>query len=132
MKLKLKEVFSILLLSAVLVACGGEQTATESPPAITEETLVEVEPTATDAPVATEAPIEEAIEEAIEEPIEEPTATSEPVAEAEATAETEAQEQTLPLYLSAELLDVNHGESFRIADLTGQGKYVLVEMMAVW
>ena len=114
MKLKLKQVFSILLLSSVLVACGGEQTATESPPAVTEETLVEVEPVATDAPAPTEAPIEE------------PTATSEPV------VETEAEEQTLPLYLSAELLDVNDGQSFRIADLTGQGKYVLVEMMAVW
>ncbi len=120
MKLKLKKAFSILLLSAALVACGGEQTATESPPAVTEETLVEAEPAATEAPAATE------------EPIKEPTATSEPVAEAEPAAETEAQEQTLPLYLSAELLDVNHGESFRIADLTGQGKYVLVEMMAVW
>lgn len=118
MKLKLKQVFSILLLSTVLVACGGEETATESPPAVTEETLVEVEPVATDAPAPTEAPTEA--------PIEEPTATSEPV------VETEAEEQTLPLYLSAELLDVNDGESFRIADLTGQGKYVLVEMMAVW
>lgn len=118
MELKLKKMLLILLLSTLLVACGGGQSATESPPAITEETLVEVESAATDVPAATEAPIEETIEK--------PTATSEPV------AETEAQEQTLPLYLSAELVDVNHGESFRIADLTGQGKYVLVEMMAVW
>ncbi len=124
MKLKLKQVFSIIFLSTALIACGGGEATVESPPAITEETLVDVSASATEEPVATEAPAP--TEAPAEEVIEEPTATSEPVAEAE------AQEEALPLYLSAELLDVNHGESFRIADLTGQGKYVLVEMMAVW
>ena len=106
----------------MLVACAGEEAANESPPAITEETLVDSDVPATEVPAPTEAPVEESQE------IEEPVATSEPVAEAEPAAEA----GTLPLYLSSDLVDVNSNESFRIADLTGQGKYVLVEMMAVW
>ncbi|HEX8681177.1 MAG TPA: hypothetical protein VF707_02615 [Ardenticatenaceae bacterium] len=100
---------------ATEVAVASEPMGTEA--AETEDegsATVEEEATTVSVPEATAPP--------------EPTVTVEPIV----TSEPAPTAENLPVYLSSELVDVNSGESFRVADLTGAGNYVLLEMMAVW
>jgi hypothetical protein len=154
----MRGIISVLVLALALAACGGGSTATEPEaetggsmqeervqetpaPAATEtsEPVVESSPTGepTEVAVASEPMVEE---EATTVSVPEPTAPPELTVTTEATATIEATVTTdpapiaadLPVYLSSELVDVNSGESFRVAELTGAGNYVLLEMMAVW
>ena len=100
---KFRKFIPTLALAGILLACGSGGAADQSQPAAT---ISSVQVEATSAPAATSAS----------------TVTEAPAAESD----------SLPLYLSTELIDVQSREPFRIAELTAQGKYVLVEMMAVW
>jgi thiol-disulfide isomerase/thioredoxin len=113
-----------------------EERVQETPaPAATEtsEPVAESSPTeqATEVAVVSEPTVEE---EATTVSVPEATAPPEPTVTVEATATSEPTPvvENLPVYLSSELVNVNSGESFRVADLTGAGNYVLLEMMAVW
>jgi thiol-disulfide isomerase/thioredoxin len=146
----MRRIVPLLVLALVLAACGGGSAATE-PEAETGGSMQEERVQETPAPAATEtsepvaqpSPTGEATEVAVaSEPmaeeeattvsVPEPTAPPEPTATMEPTTEPAPVAENLPVYLSSELVDVNSGESFRVADLTGAGNYVLLEMMAVW
>lgn len=158
MKYRLRIAMLSGLLAVALVACGGsvvpaqpdeptsggsvQEESVESAPApeptlpsepTTEPTMasapteVVVEPTATEAEEEVVAEVEE--EEATAVAVPEPTAP----ATLEEAAPTEAPvAANLPLYLASDLTDVNSGATFRVADLTAAGNYVLLETMAVW
>ena len=100
-----------LVMIFALAACGGVST-----PVVTEEATVE----------ATEEMTAEATEEMTAEATEEMTteATEEMTTEATETAQ-------LPEWATIELVDVNSGEKFTLAQLA-EGKTVYVHMMATW
>lgn len=118
----------------------SEPVAESSPTGEATEVAVAREPTPTEAAETEDESSATVEEEATTVSVPEATAPPEPTVTMEATATMEPTAtsepapvaENLPVYLSSELVDVNSGESFRVADLTGAGNYVLLEMMAVW
>ena len=117
----------LLLLGFIMIfalaACGGVST----PVATEEATVGATEEMTEEATVeATEEMTEEATVEATEEMTEEATveATEEMTEEATETAQ-------LPEWATIELVDVNSGDTFTLAQLA-QDKTVYVHMMATW
>lgn len=107
-----------LVLALLLTSCGAATEPTTDQPIPTTprpapSSTLPPSPSATAAPSATVAP----------------TATHAPTA---APAPTPTVESGPPLFLTAELVDVGSRQRFRLTDLTAEGNYVLLEMMAVW
>jgi hypothetical protein len=133
----------LTLLALVVTACGGAATAPLASPMPAE---VETEPiptmpavtpteaareaeaqTASPQPTATDA----IAEQATHTPAPAPTAVAAETEEPDPVTEPEPEPAAdLPAWFSAELTDVNSGETLTVADLRGQ--VILVETVAIW